>query len=422
MSSTNFNKSILENYENFDAFVYKYKADTELFDLLYSIRMTYSVHTVLKTFRNTNKAKRYFTVLLLIFWRLLKPLLFTVQLTNKTRQVILYYWSKNEEMASNVGIECSYFKTDFSISFKRLYLYPKIFKIIILLFNNSLLNKLSVFENIPNIIEAVCTFYEINLNGIDLIITENDTHPQYVAVLSKAKQKGIKTVKIESVLIGDIQHNNVFCDYYFYPSNFHKNVRKKFEVNTNLKYIEGGFLNWDNLAKYKHQPANTPKIVTYFTAHSRLTGDYTDNYYIDEIISVLPDNYQLYIKIHPRENRALYKKYQDNQKCVVLPVDTDNFELICKSSFCISVFSSLSLEAKHIMLNSFFINYTPLSKSNVISYTDFMDYFNVITSTLELSEFLNNEKQAYTQSVFSDNFNMKYPNVCKSFKQFLKTI
>ena len=125
-----------------------------------------------------------------------------------------------------------------------------------------------------------------------------------------------------------------------------------------MRYIEGGFISWDALDKYTYVPKRDIDTIIYFTQFGMEELHLS---YMEDILSVLNGRkkpYELIIKVHPRENGTLYYAFAKKHTFVrTLEEDDDIYELISNASYCFSIFSTISIEAKHILTHSYFINY-----------------------------------------------------------------
>lgn len=274
----------------------------------------------------------------------------------------------------------------------------------------------------PGLLEFSKFYNEIDLNNIKTLIFEDDLNAIHVAILLRAKLININRVKIEYFHIDFLQHNNVFGDYYFYPSTLHRKIREKSSYNKKLKYVEGGFLNTEVLDASDKKDIKRDNIITYFTCHSDLFI-YNDLFYINKILEMLPIDSTLNVKVHPNED---YQKY-----CFLLADDRvklykfgmiENKDLIIKSSVCISILSSVSLEAKFICNNSYFINYSFDGSNFAEDYLEIQKYFDIISSDEILSQVLYNKYNAVSLNIFKQNVNMTHPDTLRIFKAFIHTL
>ncbi len=283
---------------------------------------------------------------------------------------------------------------------------------------NKILDFKILLKSLPFLINFLIVYRDINLNNIKILIMEGDAVPINMALIFKSKELNIKTIKIDHFLIDPINHNRIFCDYYFYPSYYHLNIMKNFISNNNVKYVKGGVVHWDNLIKYKNN-FNSKREITFIAQHSEISEQ--EIVYIEDIISLLKENDCLNIKIHPLDNSNRFDRYLKNSKIRLYKNQVDNYELISKSQICFSVFSTLSLEAKHISEKTYFINYYVQDFHDFIDYEVFDNYIETIKSYNRLKEVLNGSN-TFSSTGFIENFNISYPNTGKKLKKLINNI
>ena len=413
-----YTSGIRNNFQVYDKFLLKFKNDRKAYDALFSIRTYYAVHSELGNFLGTKNTLTLIKTVLGIIWNLLLLFFQETQLSSNEKAILLHYSSKDKEIANDINAKLTIIEKQRNFSLKRIILIPMIFKLFYYLLKDNNLNRAYILKCLSHIISYTECHHNINLNNIKTIISENDVWPIYVAIITKAKEHNIRTIKIENALIDDIQHNNVLCEYYYYPSIFHKHIREKFEINKNLKYIKGGFLSFDKLNEY--QQKKDKDSIVYFTCGVDFYGRYGDLFYINEILDILPQRFILNIKVHPRDNIKSYEQYMNNERCnIIYSIKVDNYKLISESSICISIFSSLSLEAKLINKHSYFINYWANETSNIIDYKLFNSFFDTIETKKELKKIILGKFKPIESKVFSANYNIRFPNTIQHFRSCL---
>jgi len=410
-----FLNNVKKSFSEFDIFLQNCKISEQKKNALFVIRTNYAYHRQLNIYL---KSKESLLITLgSIVTKLVKLLFFKTYFHYDTDTIILHYSSKDQKIADQLGICCPPFKIKFSLSAKRCLALFSIIQIFFIVLLTKRINRKQALLVFGGVIDYFAIYSSIKLDGIKTIITENDITSKYVAIIIKAKQLGIKTIKFETCLIDDLFHNNVLCEYYYYPGNYYKNIRRKFDINLGLKYIEGGFLHLDPLNGYSLNLSQTESIISYFTSHSNVSGEADDVFYIDEILSVMNQQQYLYIKVHPRDDIQKYQKYTTNEKCKILThKDIDNYVLICRSNMCFSIFSTLSFEAKHIQEKSYLINYFSEENLTVVDYEKLADFIDIVKNRQTLSKVIAGKYPTITKSKFIKQFNTKFPRTVEHFK------
>ncbi len=414
-----YKETVLLNFNLFDKFLSKYQS-SDCYNIFLSIRTDYCVSTYFK-YKRVFLLKRLFKDILYLFSM---PFLISY-FPKKELKIILGVSTKhNHALSDLLRIPCLYPKLKIKFSpkaFKWFFLYVKIIKYGYLFLKAKEFKKNNTSYFIHVLIKAVIYYYKTDFSGIDTLITEDDTGCSSASIVLKAKLLNLKTIKIEKFLIDPINHNNVACEYYFCPNNFYKKIREGSPLNNRLNYLSGGFLNWDKLAEHQHQPLSNPKLITFFTQHSDHLKSKNEVFYIDEILSVIPSGFKLVIKIHPFEKIDKYEKYKMNPSCkIIMFGEIDNYVLISQSTFCFSIFSVLSFEAKHIMDHSFFINYEPDHPNHTLDYNEFNQFFDLIKNKEELARVLNGIMKPTTKELFILHFNPYFPFTKNKFLDFIK--
>ncbi len=377
----NIKQKIADNFILYDAFLEKYKSDPEIFKLLFSVRTLYAaqIEDLVKLKRLNAGILPTISTFIRFLTKLALFLFIHASLSDEGDAILLGGSPLDAQMSKDMGFTAAHPVIGFGLSAKALknvFLYPVVIRSARRLLNERKLNRRHAVFTLSYLLDHAAIVQQIDLDKIRTIMAEDDLDPRQATVIQKAKDKGIRTIKIEYYFIDDAHHNNVLCEYYYCPGAFHRRIREKFGINRGLKYLEGGFINWDKLAGYEPRPQTAPKLALYFSEQAQYLDDL---FYIDEILSVMPEGYQLGIKIHPRDKYERFAKYRDRKECrLIKHGELPNYELISKASICFSTMSVLSIEAKHICSDSYFINYNQKIPENFLDYDQVKDYFDVI--------------------------------------------
>jgi hypothetical protein len=414
-----FHSNVKRNFDKIDSILRTLPFESDEYHMLFSIRTYYSFWAERKLF--DKKAFRFYikSILKWIILLILFPFSY-MKFTKKEDKVILGNWHFDDYLSGMIDIRLLKYKTLFSLYgfVNRLKIIPKI---IVFSFKTlTLLDKGKAVVSSPQIFY----FYRAllaDVRDIKTIIVENDIYPVNYGILLAAQRNNIVRVKIEYAIIDSVIHQNCFCDYYFYPTIVHRKIRENCPYNSQLKYIEGGYLNKFNIVNSSYEkPENM--VITYFTEH----GDFfekNDLFYIDDILKVLPVNGIINIKIHPYDKIERYSKYQKNNNIrLYRSTDINNADLISKSSICLSIFSTMSLESKYICNNSYFINYEIGNSPYEYDYSIFNTFFDTINSSKKLYDVLNGKYNPRTIEEFHQNVNITFPNTFEIFKTFINNL
>ncbi len=421
---TNFSERVKKNFHDIDGFLEKKTTNFNLYWLLFSIRTHYSVIDELNIQKGEVSLSYEFKNLIRIFYLVLIYPITTIAIGAKENISILGQWRFDRELSKAVNIPQLELKREWS--FLKLNRIKHLFYFIVYFsqfFREKKFDKRKLLRNFCNALYFWKYYNEADLSGIKLIIVEDDLNSVHVAILLRSMQESIIRVKTEYTHIDSLLHNNVFADYYFYPTTYNKIIRDKSNYNENVKYIKGGYLN----AAYLGYPRDINKvekqnIVTYFTGHSNLFAQ-DDTFYIAEILTFLPSKFELVIKVHPYDKIEKYEYLKTNPQVRVCHFsDISNLDLILKSKFCISIFSGMSLDAKVLCNNSYFINYTWKDSYFAEDYRSLNLFFDTISSSEMLSDVLSNKFQAKPLDLFNANFNMTYPDTFTVFDTFIKNL
>jgi len=278
------------------------------------------------------------------------------------------------------------------------------------------LKKAHLIPILHRLIDYIMLFETLDTKNLKILLIENDRIPTNLALIHLLQKNKKISIKYDNWLIDPINHNDVYCDYYYYPNNYHKEIIKSQNINKNTKYIKGGFLHWDKLSNYSLKPHPKTKII-YFTQFNIDINEHLQ--YINDILEIskqLFNSFELIIKIHPREtNRYEFIK---NKNIKVIKSCDNIYELIANSDYCFSVFSTISLEAKHIIKHSYFINYN--KNFSLIDYKKIG--LDVINSKNLLLKVLKNEFNPISQENFINQFNCNFPYSIQKLKNFINNL
>lgn len=413
--------AITRNFERIDHGLGRLPADSLRYKMLFALRTDYAVRDEVARHKGEHTARYKFKALLKFFaWLLLFPWL-GIRTECRGKIVILGDWRFDDSLSKHLGIPllrfvrfCRFARPiDFVWGCKALFAWIRLLGIRGL----SRPKLLWCASAAMNFAKYYCA---VDLQGVRTIVTENDLTPHYVAILMRAKEQGAKRVKIEYVQIDSLVHNNVFCDYYFYPTTYHRRIREASPWNDKLTYIEGGYLNTDYLGytELKH-PDPMPGYVTFYTSHSNVF-EHDDLFYIGQILAVLPVHLTLCIKVHPYDEQNKYDHLSNHPQVRIIKFGSiDNAALIAQSTFCLSQFSVMSLEAKQNCPNSYFLNYAWRDSQFAVDYTYLNTFFDTIDTPEMLRSVLRGEYSPVRIETFRRNVNMTFPHTFDVFNKFL---
>lgn len=416
----NINKKIINNFTIYDNFLTKLNQKDK--NILISLKMMYSIHMEnQKVNKNilfiSKQTIRFVIKLVLIPFYVNKA----VTTKNNTSSVVLKNCEIENYISNRLDISILEIKKSVKLNFRVLSIYKKLFRTIYIIFKNKTLNKKYIILLMHRLIDYLMVYETLNIEEIKCVLIENDRIPQNLALIHLMKRNNKPTIKYDNWLIDPINHNDIYCEYYYYPSVYHKKIISSFEHNRDLKYIEGGFLHWDELGLYQDNTNQEEKLIIYFTQFGVPIKEHL--IYLNDIVDTANNcfnEYKLIVKIHPRENIKDYQNLKINCKNIeIIELSSDIFALISTSDFCFSIFSTISLEAKHIIDNSFFINYDA-KNFNIIDYDEV--YMDLIKSKEELCEIFSNNQSAISKDEFIKNNNCMYPNTITNLKRILNGI
>ncbi len=291
--------------------------------------------------------------------------------------------------------------------------YKRLFENLYLLFRSTELNKVYCLALSHRLVDYLMVYHTVELGDMKVMLMENDRTPVNMALIHLAKERGVKTVKYDNWLIDPVNHNDVYCEYYFYPSVYHRKIIQGFESNSELQFVEGGFVYWDKLGFYKKMTNNQTKKIVYFTQIGISVQEHLS--YINDIAQIIDKlglTYELIIKVHPRENTQSYKELSRRHR--VVDGHDDIYALIAEADYCFSIFSTVSLEAKHILNNSFFINYRKEDFEH-INYNDLG--LDLIGNKNDLYRLFKGEFLPVSQEIFISKGNCSYPYTAEKLRK-----
>ncbi len=405
---------ILENFKSYDNFLATLKAPER--ERLTSLKMMYSVHMA----HNDNVKMHEYIKQMLRFLLKLASIAFTKRYLSGMRagpNCAVFENSNIEEYISH-QLDIPIVKIEKAVSFnvKMIDVYRDLFNDLYLLFKSRELKKRYIFVLMHRFVDYLMVYHTMEDIRFNTLFIENDRSPEHLGLIHFLREKNIQTVKYDNWLIDPIHHNDVYCDYYFYPSVYHKKIIQSFTSNDDLKLVEGGFLSWDALAKYKSLDSEKEKKIIYFTQFGVPLSEHRQ--YISDILNTLDEleiSYVIRVKIHPKESKEVYKELLNEfNKIVIIDACDDIFSLIAESDYCFSIFSTISLEAKHIINNSFFINYNA-GEFRIVNYEEL--HIDLIESKEKLLDLFKGPFLPSSQEKFIKNMNCKYPNSMETLKE-----
>lgn len=299
---------------------------------------------------------------------------------------------------------------------KYVYKLPHIKKI----FHKALFRQLTLFY---------MTYFGINMSGIKIIITANTAHRYLPAVMKRAEDLGITTIKIDYYITATKSTNSgrINAKYYFPLDPQHKKFYQKCKWNKDVIFLDGGRLCNDFLVEYKGKvkPNNTRKTIVFLTQSLEMQED--NEFYISllaEFVSQHPE-YRLIIKRHPAD-----KKNYDNFICDNIELSTaqdrECFELLRNADYILAVFSSLIFQSKFINQNSYMLNFFNRNKLEVTGIFDlqcmYADYLEIINSKQMLFDVLIGKHKTTTCEYYIQNVNPNFGNTAQKFKEIVNNI
>ncbi len=306
---------------------------------------------------------------------------------------------------------------------KNVFKFPALIFVMIDLLLQKELSKKYLLKSFIPMIDFAAIYQCIDFKNIKQIVTHRDRYPDEIALLMTARENGIQTIKIDNLSpLDTYAHTTLCCEYYFCPNSINSNVFSAYFHNSNVTTIQGALPSWDLLDQYSYEPDQNPKTILFFTQYwSEVFTGVDNTFYIQEIIDSMPEDHHLWIKVHPFENPRRYEYLKSNRVKIIPHGTEDVFHLIKRASFCFSVYSALSYEAKHICSTSFLINYYP-EKLIQEDYKELSNFIDHIANRRTLEAVLMGKIQPISKQEFINRFNPFYPKSSHALKNCLKQI
>lgn len=419
-----FYELIRQNYVVYDDYMSRVSSNSALYRIMLSIRMQYCVDSELNIHRKVIKRSITVKSLLRVIKACVKYIFGKCYSINNAKVMILGDWDSDMTISPILNIPLLNINIGWKVpSFRTIGQFFVTWWTIVRIFQMRRLNFVYLVNALPNMILSEKIYYEFPLSDIHLILTSNDVTAYNVALLFKAQHEGIIRLKFEYAQINSLMHDNVFADYYFYPSTLHLKIRQVSPMNSGLKYIEGGYVNYNKMVCNCNESIYCPeKLITYFTGHSNLY-EFDDHYYIAQVLEQKPANYRLAIKIHPYDKVEAYNYLCQYGDVVVYTFnDIGNDQLINHSSVCLSQDSAMSLEAKLICENSYFLNYTWRTCCYADDFAYMNEYFETIDSPEFLHQVLYGDHTPVSIDVFKAHVDFTYPHTLDVFKKTINNL
>jgi len=404
------NQKIVENFKVYDAFLSSLTSKDR--DILLALKMMYSIHM------ENNELKSVFAIkqLLRFVLKLIIIPFVTIDIYGiKSNYTVLSEGRIEEELSKKLNISLIKMKKKVALNMNSFQIYKKLYHVVLILYRDKKLKKKHILSLLHRLIDYLVVYHTIDIKNIRVLLIENDRVPSNLALIHRLREESIKTIKYDNWLIDPINHNDIYCEYYFYPSLYHREIIKSFKSNKQLKYIEGGFLDWDRLNSYISQPR---KKIIYFTQFGIDVEVHLG--YIKDIVDILKIqklDYELIVKTHPRESIENYKAIMEIDKNIELIYSCEDiYLLISEADFCFSIFSTISLEAKHIINDSYFLNYR-VEEFDIIDYNK-LD-LDVITDKKMLQEVLEFNYKTINKEKFIKKNNCAFPNTVNKMKELI---
>lgn len=418
-----FYEKIRDNYRTYDDYMNRLSPDDKLYRMMLYGRMVYCVDYPLEEHRGVYNSKKRLKSIIHIINACVRYIFGSVGKDNSGKTVILGDRESDRSIAGHMGLPLMHIHLGWKVP--SLVAISSFFTTLVTITRMYSMRKLhfpTLLSITPSLLIAEKIYREYSLEGIRLILTSNDVTPYNVAVLFRAKEEGIPSVRFEYASINSLIFNNVFADYYFYPATLHLKIRRACPMNKDLKYIEGGYVNVNSTKEDQNTPYVPQKLITYFTGHSDLY-EFDDHYYIGQILEQKPEDHKLAIKVHPYDHVEDYNYLNGREDVTVYAFDgIRNGELINRSAFCISQDSSMSLEAKLTCTNSYFINYTWRTCCYAETFEYYNEYFETIDSSDFLHRVLHGEHIPVSIETFKQNDNMTYPHTFDRLRELVDSI
>ncbi len=406
---------IIQNFQNFDKILETLLPSER--KVAQSIKMMYAIHM-------ENHQKNIFPFGLIQIGRAIGKLLllpFSTYTINSNisncKAAVLKSSYGDELLAGKLHIPCAQLEKRYKFNTQYLQIYQILFSTFKSLILSGSLSKYRLLLLLHRMLDYLTVYYTVTVD-FSKVLVENDRDPKNLAVIHRLQEKKGVAIKYDQWLIDPVHHNDVYCDIYFYPSVYHKQIIEGCKTNRHLQYIEGGFPLWDNLSQYMHKDNHIGRNIIYFTQfgmdpeiHRRYILD------INAVLAALNEPYQIVVKVHPREKKEPYiNLYEISEHIQVLAQCDDVYALIGQSDYCFSVFSTVSLEAKHIVEHSYFINYAQ-QKFDLVDYDSIG--LDVVSDYQMLTAVFDGRYSPVDKSSFIQSNNCAYPETIRKLKGIL---
>lgn len=420
-------QKILNQWKKFDDVLSRLPLGSSLYRNVYSIRNLYVAYQEVTLKKDS--VRDLLSVVVGILRMIVSVFIRTPVFSNRSARILLEINKEMDgDLADRLNIPLGSIRYHKDLSFRNIHRVRLIYAWLaaaLYLFKEKSLNRTFIIKTLQDMLAGIWIYDVLDLSGIEVIITQRDRYSVELAILTKAKEQGIKTIRIENYMtVGSVNRNTIFCDYYYSPNSINKGIFQSFKQNHRVTFVDGGFPYWDVFSQYSYHPEQHPRIISFWTQYGTEIGIYGPKgppYYIKEILSVMPDDCILVIKAHPLDDVNSYRQFQSHRVRFVKHGEINNMELVARSSFVFSVSSQASIEAKHVCTNSFHINYEPAEMKDM-SYDLFSDYFDLITNRDDLLSFLTGRRKPKDQQAFIRFFNPGYPNSVKRLIELVDSL
>lgn len=394
-------KEILNNFYHYDLFLATQK-NSQYYGAYQSLKMMYAIHM---TFALQKSHFFLLKQILRLFLKLCRLPFVTVMLNGLRHPCSVLKTAPDLDTKIIQGRQIGLvdLQTKFGFNREALTILKHWASASKILLQENRLHTTHVIALLHRLLDYFLTFHAAEFGPITTLYMENDRLPTSKALIDKARILHIHTVKFDYWLLDPVHHNDIYCDTYFCPSAYHRAIASNTHSNAYLTIVPGGFPNWDRLNTLCVEKVLDPYIV-YFTQPTIPLHEHRR--YINDL-SRYATNYKIIIKVHPREDISIYLPFTSSHISVI-GKDMDSYELLCHGSMFFSIFSTISLEAKHLCEYSFFINYTLPEHSSPIDYNQIG--LDVISNSSELDALFTGQLHPVSKEVFLTHNNFVYPN------------
>lgn len=406
-------KQIVENYRQYDDFLSQLDKNSMLYHAFNAVRTRYGLH-------GHNMLKKSWFTFRVLFKKTIVAMFQETYLTrNDMKIAILGGGSVNRIISNRTGIPYVELAFRPTMNFFKNLTLPFMVIRLGLAIRKSKLNKPYVNQLIFEMIEFLQVYQKISYGDVRCVIFENSVYPIYYAMIQTAMQRNIKTIKIDYYFIDDVFFNNLNADTYFYPNEYHRKLVSGFPYNKHINYVKGGFPHWDELYDYRPGDGSESRnLVTFFTQpYSPHPEIKKTHQYLEDIIECMKgrNDLQLVIRVHPADDTD-YSSYLNDKVKISKSQDDNPYKLIRNSMCTFSIFSTITLESKHLCKNSFFINYDPKHHKLPVNYGAFDGYLDLIDNKENLAKVFDGTFITSSIDNFIEGFNPTFPNTCQALK------